>query len=145
MFFNFWLLCCWDDLLIDFWLIFDWFWGRKSIKNQSKKGSKIRCKLGCILDGSWIDLGAILGPSWEAKWGQVGTKIWKMGSQDDVKKWALKHERGPRRITQVMGGWVPINNTIHHSRAGHGALDSPHRATRARWRITKHTKNDQQI
>ena len=22
-FFDFWLLCCWDDLLIDFWSIFD--------------------------------------------------------------------------------------------------------------------------
>ena len=40
MFFNFWLLCCWDDLLIDFWLIFDRFGGRKSTKNRSKIDQK---------------------------------------------------------------------------------------------------------
>ena len=75
MFFNFWLLCCWDDLLIDFWSILGLKISEKSNKNQSKKESKIRCKLGWILDGSWTDLGAILGPSWGAKWCQVGTKI----------------------------------------------------------------------
>ena len=35
-FFVFWLLCCWLDFLIDFWLIFGRFWARKSIKNRSK-------------------------------------------------------------------------------------------------------------
>ena len=40
MFFNFWLLCCWDGLLIDFWLIFGRFWGRKSTKNRLKINQK---------------------------------------------------------------------------------------------------------
>ena len=33
-FFDFWLLCSWDDLLIDFSSIFDRFEGRKSSKNR---------------------------------------------------------------------------------------------------------------
>jgi len=31
--------------------------------------------LGWMLDGSWIDFWWILGPSWEASWHQVATKI----------------------------------------------------------------------
>ena len=30
-------------------------WGSKSIKNQFKKRSEIRCNLECNLEGSWID------------------------------------------------------------------------------------------
>ena len=41
----------------------------KSMKNLSKKRSKIRCDLGSIFGGSWVgfgvDLGAKLGPSWD--------------------------------------------------------------------------------
>ena len=44
-------------------------------KNQSKNQSKLRCKLGWILDGSWVDFWWILSPSWEVSWGQVGIKI----------------------------------------------------------------------
>ena len=41
----------------------------KSMKNPSKNISKIRCDLGSIFGGSWVDfgvdLGAKLGPSWD--------------------------------------------------------------------------------
>ena len=40
-FFDFWLLCCWDDLLIDFWSIFVRFSTPKSIKNQAKINQQI--------------------------------------------------------------------------------------------------------
>ena len=35
-FLDFWLLCCWGDLLIDVCLLFGPFWGRTSTNNQSK-------------------------------------------------------------------------------------------------------------
>ena len=79
-----------DWFLIDFCLILGSKINWKSIKNHSKKESKIRCKLGWILDGSWTDLGAILGPSWGASWGQVGTKIWKMGVPRRCQKMSSK-------------------------------------------------------
>ena len=48
-----------DRFFIDFWSIFLRFPTPKSTKNRSKiyqkKRSKTRCKLGWILDGSWID------------------------------------------------------------------------------------------
>ena len=37
----------------------------------------IKSMLEWILDGSWLDFGRILGPSWEVNWGQVATKIRK--------------------------------------------------------------------
>ena len=51
----------------------------------------IRWMLGWILDGSWIDFWWILGPSWEASWHQVDTKIQKIrvprgGQKMDGKK-----------------------------------------------------------
>ena len=53
---------------MDFWLILGSKIDEKSMKNRSKNRSKIRCDLGSIFDGSWVDfgvdLGAKLGPSW---------------------------------------------------------------------------------
>ena len=55
--------------MIDFWLILASKIDEKSMKNRSKNRSKIRCDLGSIFDGSWVDfgvdLGAKLGPSWD--------------------------------------------------------------------------------
>ena len=55
--------------MIDFWLILASKIDEKSIPNQSKNRSKIRCDLGSIFGGSWVDfgldLGAKLGPSWD--------------------------------------------------------------------------------
>ena len=59
---------------------------KKSSKNQSKKWSMTRWMMGWVLDGSWADFWWILGPCWEVRWGQVGTKIQKMMYQDDIKK-----------------------------------------------------------
>ena len=89
--FNLLLMCSWDDwFLIDFWLILASKIDEKSMKNRSKKRSKIRCDLGWILDGSWSDLGAIWGPSWGPSWGQVGTKIRKMGAPRRCQKMCCK-------------------------------------------------------
>ena len=67
-------------------LIFDRFLVDKSIKNRSKKRSKIRCDFGWILEGSWSDLGSILGSSWEPSWGQVGTKSLQKSIQKVIQK-----------------------------------------------------------
>ena len=61
--------------MIYFWSIFGSEIDQKSIKNRSKNKSKTTCKLGWILDRSWIDFWSIWGPSWGSSWGQVGTKI----------------------------------------------------------------------
>ena len=68
------LLCCLDDLLIDFRLIYDGFCGRKSTNNPSKIDQRSDQKSNAILDGSWSDFEAIFVPSW----GQVGTNIRKL-------------------------------------------------------------------
>ena len=60
-----------DLFLVDFWIENQ----SKTTKNQSKNQSKTTCKLGWILDRSWIDFWSIWGPSWGSSWGQVGTKI----------------------------------------------------------------------
>ena len=77
--FNFLLMCSWDDLridlLIDFWLILASKIDEKSIKNRSKNKSKIRCDLGSIFVGSWVDFGVDLGAKLGPSWGQVGTKL----------------------------------------------------------------------
>ena len=50
----------------------------KSMKNRSKKRSKIRCDLGLIFGGSWVDfgmdLGAKLGPSWDQNRSKIGVE-----------------------------------------------------------------------
>ena len=51
---------------------------QKPIKNQSKRTSKTRCKLGWGLDGSWDEFLSILAPSWRPSWGQVGTNFGKI-------------------------------------------------------------------
>ena len=54
---------------MNFWMILGSKIDEKSMKNRSKKRSKIRCDLGSIFDGSWVDFGvdleAKLGPSWD--------------------------------------------------------------------------------
>ena len=71
---------------MDFWVILGSKIDEKSMKNRSKNRSKIRCDLGSIFDGSWVDfgmdLGAKLGPSWD----QVGIKI-------DKKRYQKKNEK----------------------------------------------------
>ena len=128
--------------LIDFWSIWGSKIDQKSIKNQSKKWSKIRCDFGSILDGSWTDFSSILGPSWGASWGQVGTKIWKMGAprrcQQTYTKMMLKKSCRVARwcavvcgVVQPGGGSVPTINqsnsptvmgigTLHNVPQGHG-------------------------
>ena len=56
-----WLLCCWVDPLIDFWLIFGGCGSRKLIKNQPKSHPKSDPKQDAILHASWMALGAIFG------------------------------------------------------------------------------------
>ena len=60
---------------MDFWLILGSKIDEKSIKNQSKNRSKIRCDLGSIFDGSWVDFGVDLGAKLAPSWGQVGAKL----------------------------------------------------------------------
>ena len=84
-------------------------------QNRSKKGSKIRCDFGWILEGSWSGFGAILERFWAQVGGQVGAKLGpkseKWRSQDDVKKYVVKVSRrctqvysGVRRVTPAEGG-----------------------------------------
>ena len=86
LFFNFWLLCCWDDVLIDFCLIFDGFRGRnpsKIGKKSIKKAIKNKMQVG-------IDFGWLLERFWAQVGGQNGAKLApkseKWRSQDDVTK-----------------------------------------------------------
>ena len=85
-----WLLCCWVDLLIDFWLIFGGCGGRKPTKNQPKSHPKSDPKQDAILDASWMALGATFGGFWLQVGGQVEAKLApksnKIGHQDDSKK-----------------------------------------------------------
>ena len=75
-FFDFCLLCCWDALLIDFWLVFfGWFWCRKSINNLSQIDQKMYQKSDAILDGFWMALGSILERFWAQVGGQNGAKL----------------------------------------------------------------------
>ena len=83
-------MCCWDDLLIVFWSIFDQFWGRKSIKNRPNIDQKSDQKYDAILDRFWMALGSIFGWFWAQVGGQVGAKLApkfeKWGFQDKVEK-----------------------------------------------------------
>ena len=89
-FFDFLLLCCLDDLLIDFWLIFDRFWGRKSTKNRSKIDQKNDQKSDAILDGFWTALGSILERFLGQVGGQVGAQIDAKSLQSGVRKKSRK-------------------------------------------------------
>ena len=71
----------------------------------------IRWMLGWILDGSWIDFWWILGPSWEASWHQVGTKIQKM--------------RVPRGGQKMSGKKVGIGNQFLGPREAISQKTSP--------------------
>ena len=103
-FFDFWLLCCWDDFRIDFWLIFGRFGGRKSSKNRPKIDQKSGEKSYAILDGSWRALGAILDGFWLQVGGQVGAKLApkseEMGYRDDVNKSSKIWSRGGTRLVR---------------------------------------------
>ena len=103
-----------DRISIGFWS----FWGskidQKSIKNWSKKRSKTRCKLGWILDRSWIDFQSILGPSWGSSWAQVGTKIGINGVPRRCQKIIKNLEpqgyaSGTQGSASVPGSW-PLKN-----------------------------------
>ena len=93
-FFTFWLLGCWNDFMVDFWLILDGFWDRKSIKDRSKIDQKSNQKSDAILDRFWMALGSIFDRFWAQVGGQVGAKLApkseKWGPQDDVNKHARK-------------------------------------------------------
>ena len=109
LFFNFWLLCCWDDLLIDFWSIFDWFGGRKSTnKTKSKIDQKNDQKQNAIWDGFWRALGAILGRFWAQVGGQVGAKMAPKSNtkrcQQTCTKMILKKSCGVARCCATVGG-----------------------------------------
>ena len=94
-----------DGFKVEFSLI----WGskihKKSIKKPSKRPSMTRCKLGWMLDGSWIDFWWIFGPSWGAKWVQVGTQIGKIasprGHQKRCTKQGTQVDAGRRKYTRV--------------------------------------------
>ena len=75
MIFTFWLLGCCDDLMIEFWLVFDRFGGRKSTKNRSKIDPKNDRKQDASWDGFWIALGSIFDRFWAQVGGQVGAKL----------------------------------------------------------------------
>ena len=131
-----------DRFLIDFW----WIWGSKidqqSIKNRSKRRSKTRCKSGWILDGSWIDFWRILGPSWGVSWGQVSIKIWeievpRLGQKKGWKS-SMQAMQVHAGITQAGGGWSLKSINKPAQGTPFGTLDTPHRATRARWRIKRY-------
>ena len=70
-----WLLCCWVEFVIDFWLIFWGFGDQKCIKNPSKKSSRIWCDFWCVLDGSWERFWRDFGSKLGANWDQVGAKL----------------------------------------------------------------------
>ena len=83
-----WLLCCWDDWLIDCWLIVFIYLG---VENTTEAKTKIIHKAsentmqgGWLLDGSWIDVWSSLDPSQRPSWNQVSKE--DMGYQEDVKK-----------------------------------------------------------
>ena len=80
-----WLLCCWVEFVIDFWLIFWGFGDQKCIKNPSKKSLRIWCDFGCVLDGSWEGFWRDFGSKSEASWGQVGAKLGPSWSQKPSK------------------------------------------------------------
>ena len=66
--------------------------------------------LGWMLDGSWIDFWWILGPSWEASWHQVGTKIQKMRVPRGGQKMSGKEVMQETRVAaggKRPGGGVP--------------------------------------
>ena len=60
---------------MDFWLILGSKIDEKSMKNQSKNTSKIRCDLESIFDGSWVDFGMDLGAKLVPSWDQNRSKI----------------------------------------------------------------------
>ena len=77
---------------MDFWLILGSKIDEKSMKNRSKNRSKIRCDLGSIFDGSWVDfgvdLGAKLGPSWDQNRSKIEVeKSMQQRCDFGLKKW----------------------------------------------------------
>ena len=89
-FFVFWLLWCWVDFLIEFWLIFGRFGRRKSMKIRSKIHPKGDRKQDASWDGVWMALGSIFGRFWSQVGRQVEAKLdpksTKMALQKDVQK-----------------------------------------------------------
>ena len=89
--------------------MFDGFWDRKSIKNQSKIDPKGDRKQDASWDGFWMALGSIFDGFWAQVGGQVGAKLAprseEMGYQDDVKKsskiWSRSGQRVVRDGTRV--------------------------------------------
>ena len=78
----------------------------------------IRWMLGWMLDGSWIDCWWIWGPSWEASWHQVGTKIQKERVPKRCQKMnGNKNDAGVLRVARgarsYLGVWALKNNQKH--------------------------------
>ena len=107
----------------------------KSVLKVIKHKMQFQMDLGGLLERFGEDfgsnLGGKLGPSWHQDLTNGGPKT----MSKKVKQKGHASSRGFTQVTRVrVGGSLEIN-TIHHSREGHGALDIPLRATRARWRI----------
>ena len=110
-------------------------WMKKSMKNRSKNQSKLKCKLGWILDVSWIDFGWIWGPSWEASWGQVGTKIQKMRVPRRGQKMSGKKVMRVIRSKTEERGSGPLKQLKTPLQGPNKAIITLHFGLKARWRI----------
>ena len=104
------MLGCWEACGSIFEWILGWFGGPEDSKNQIQ----VKMNFEGLLDRSWVDfgpkLGGKLGPSWHQNLKNGGPKTMS-------KKVKQKGHASQRRVTQVRGGWVPIN---HQSRASRG-------------------------
>ena len=84
------LLYCWVDFWIHFWTDFCWFWRSKITKKSSKNRSdwqlEIRCDVGWILDGSWVDFWWIWDQIGEQNGAKLALKSEGNRCQDDVEK-----------------------------------------------------------
>ena len=123
---------CFAWFLIYFWSIFGSEIDQQSIKNLSKNQSKTTCKLGWILDRSWIDFWSILGPSWGPSWGQVGTKIRKNGVPNRcrkiIKKQVMQGAAGKMRKFLAVPNRIPP-----------GSSKLEYKSTRGNDKLTRNT------
>ena len=89
-----------DGFKVEFSLTWTANFHKKSSKKRTKRPSMTRCKLGWMLEGSWIDFLSILGPFWGASWHQVDTKIQKKRVPKRCQKMSGK------KLTRVSAGGV---------------------------------------
>ena len=105
----FWLLCCWDDVLIDFLLVCDTFLlenrskiNQKSIRKAIENKMEVGMDFGWLLDRFLMDfgpkLGVKLGSSWHQNRRKWGTKTMSKNHQKSgaavVRRWSAS-ESGP--------------------------------------------------